>query len=206
MLFRALLPFALSVLFSVLVGGCASSAPTKSTYPVTHAGSIQRVEDGTVVTVRQVKIDGVATNMGAIVGAGVGTAVGAISVPLETKTTVHESSPGVISINESSNRHESTAAMAVGGAVGMVVGQKVEKMMTAKRAQELTIALDSGETVLVVQEYREPAFYEDERVKLYTTRTGDSIVYHAHDDPSMDPDTNAYLVGDEGEEFEPVEF
>ncbi len=157
--------------------------------------------------VRQVKIDGVATNMGRLVGAGIGGAVGALAVPVESEVSIQQTSPDSVSIYETSNRHENQAAMAVGGAVGMVVGQKVEKALTAKRAQELTIALDSGETVLVVQVYREPAFYEDERVKLCTTRAGDSVVYHSGEDPTMDPDTNAYLISDieeVEEEFEPV--
>lgn len=199
-------PFLLTAI-SLLAWGCASSPTSASKYPVTHAGAIQRVEEGTVVGVRQVKIDGVATNMGRLVGAGIGGAVGALAVPVKSEVAIQQTSPNSVSIYETSNRHENQAAMAVGGAVGMVVGQKVEKALSAKKAQELTIAMDSGETVLVVQEYREPAFYENERVKLYTTRAGDSVVYHAGEDPTMDPDTNAYLITDpeeNEEEFEPV--
>ncbi|MBD5782077.1 hypothetical protein IEN85_21440 [Pelagicoccus sp. NFK12] len=195
------------VAISIWMGGCASSPTTASKYPVTHAGAIQKVEEGTVVGVRQVKIDGVSTNLGRLVGAGIGGAVGALAVPVESEAVIEQTSPNSISIYETSNRHENQAAMAVGGAVGMVVGERVEKVLTAKRAQELTIALDSGETVLVVQVYREPGFYEDERVKLYTTRAGDSVVYHASVDPTVDPDTNAYLIPDtdvEEAEFEPV--
>lgn len=202
----ALLLLTTTIASSLVIAGCASNRSSRSHYPVTHAGAIQKVEEGTVVTVRQVKIDGVSTNMGRIIGASLGTAAGALSVPVESEISIQEGPSGVVNISESSNRHESTAAMAVGGVVGMVVGQKVEKALTAKKAQELTIALDNGETVLVVQEYREPAFYEDERVKLYTTRAGNSLVYHTHEDPAMDPETNAYLIGNDEGEFEKVNF
>lgn len=145
--------------------------------------------------------------MGRVVGAGIGAAVGAVTVPYESETSIYESEPGVISIEGSDNRAQSNAAMAVGGAVGMVVGQEVEKIITAKRAQELTIAMDQGETVVVVQEHREPEFYEDERVKVLTTRSGESVVYHAGENPGLDPDTNAYLIDDaeaEEDEFDTV--
>lgn len=207
MIVRKLLTPSISVAICFLFWGCASSPSAMSRYPITHAGAVQKVEDGTVVGVRPVKIDGVATNLGRIVGAGVGGAAGALAVPVKSEIVIQETQPGLINISESSNRHEAHAATAIGGAVGMVVGQKVEKALTAKRAQELTIALDSGETVLVVQEYREPEFYENERVKLYTTRAGDSVVYHSGENPGMDPDTNAYLIPDQSEDeddFEPV--
>lgn len=207
MMLRTLLKPSLLLIVGLSAWGCASSPTSASKYPVTHAGAIQKVEEGTVVGVRQVKIDGVATNMGRLVGAGIGGAVGALAVPVESEVAIRQTSPNSIGIYEKSNRHENQAAMAVGGAVGMVVGQKVEKALSAKRAQELTIAMDSGETVLVVQVYREPAFYENERVKLYTTRSGDSVVYHSGEDPTMDPDTNAYLITEPegaGEQFEPV--
>lgn len=206
MLLRRYLTFVLSLSGCLFIAGCGSggsSSPAR--YPITHAGSVKKVEKGTVVSVRQVKIDGVATNLGAIVGAGIGGAAGSLAVPLESKTVITQTSPTSIQIHGSNNVHESRAAMGVGAAVGAVVGQKVEKAMTAKRAQELTIALDGGETVSIVQEYREPAFYEDDRVELYTTRIGNSVVYHMGSDPTLDPDTNAYLISDEAtEEFETV--
>lgn len=200
----------------LLIGCGGSSSAAKSSYPVTHSGAVHKVEKGTVVGARQVKIDGRATNLGRIVGGTLGTAVGALSVPIES-TTVSNTSivptpDGGVGISgtqsTSSNVHESRAAMAVGSAVGVLVGQKVEKMITSKRAQELTIAMDSGETVVIVQDFREPAFYENERVKVYTTRVGESVVYHTDEDPNMDPNTSAYIIGDESEveevDFEPV--
>lgn len=189
------------------MGACGSTSSSTARYPVTHAGAVQNVQEGTVVSTRVVKIDGRATNMGRLVGAGIGTAVGSVTVPYESETRIYESEPGVISIDGTDNRAQNRAAMAVGGAVGMVVGQEVEKMITAKKAQELTIALDQGETVVVVQEYREPEFYEDERVKVYTTRSGDSVVYHAGENPGLDPETNAYLIDEtveDSDEFETV--
>ncbi|MDQ8203379.1 hypothetical protein [Pelagicoccus sp. SDUM812003] len=195
----------------VMITGCSSTGSSqKSRYPVTASGAIQRVENGTIVATRTVKIDGRATNVGTAVGAGVGAAVGAIAVPRRQTTTISSPQPNVIQANTTSNRHESDAAMAVGGAVGVLAGRKVEKMLTARKAQELTIAMEGGETVMVVQEYREPEFMVNERVKVYTTRTGESVVYHSDEDPHLDPDTDAYVIPDDGEfgedEFEPVEW
>lgn len=164
------------------------------------------MEEGTVVAERTVRIDGRATNMGRIVGAGVGAAVGAVSVPYESETVITQTNDSIL-IQGSDNRGQQHAATAVGGALGTLVGQEVEKMITAKQAQELTIAMDGGETVVIVQESREPEFYENERVKVYTTRNGESVVYHTGENPMVDPETNAYLVDDveeEAEAFEPV--
>ncbi len=147
--------------------------------------------------------------MGMIVGAGIGGAVGSVAVPVETQTTVQQTGPDTISINSSSNVNENRAAMAVGTAVGSVVGRKVEKALTAKLAQEITIAMDGGETISVVQEYEEPGFYENERVKILTGRMGESVVYHANYDPNADPETNAYLIPEDEElegDFEPVSW
>lgn len=200
---------ALLVLANLLVvlSGCASSSPPRARYPVTHAGAVQKVESGTVVSSRTVRIDGRATQMGAIVGAGVGAAVGAVSVPRKSETVITQTAPDRIEVRGKDNRNQANAAMAVGGAVGIVVGREVEKMVTARKAQELTIALDSGETVVVVQELREPEFYENERVKVYSTRMGESRVYHSDENPHLDPDTAAYVVDEEvveDDEFEPV--
>lgn len=193
----------------LLISGCgSSSSPSKATYPVTHTGSVQRVQKGTVVSTRKVKIDGKATNLGRIVGGGVGVAVGAISTPVRSTTTISQPDPGTVVARTSSNANEHRAATAVGGAVGVLVGQKVEKVLTAKNAEELTIAMDEGETVVIIQESREPGFYENERVKVVTTRTGESVVYHTDEDPYSDPDTSAYIVDDDSVdeeiEFEPV--
>ena len=192
---------------AILLAACGSTA-SKSSYPVTHTGAVQKMEKGTVVGTRNVKIDGRATNMGRIVGGAVGAGVGALSVPIKSETTITQSGPNSVAIRSTDNRHESHAATAIGGAVGMVVGQKVEKVLTAKKAQEITVALDSGETVVIIQEYREPEFYDQERVKVYTTRAGEAVVYHSDENPHLDPETSAYIVGDPEEEaaedFEPV--
>ena len=155
-----------------------------------------------MISTREVVIDGKATAMGTAVGAGIGTAVGAIAVPVETTSTtqgvISQTPTGDINVTEttnvSTNSNENRAAMAVGAAVGAVVGRKVEKKLSEIQAQELTIKLDSGETIVVVQQLRQPYFYDQERVKVYTTGYGNSRVFHDDEDPFLDPETNAYLI------------
>jgi len=87
--------------------------------------------------------------------------------------------------------------MAIGAAVGMVVGQKVEKILSTKKAQELTIEMDGGETVIIVQEKTGSDFHPDELVQVYSTRLGASRVFHMDDDLFFDVETNAYIMDEE---------
>lgn len=55
------------------------------------------------------------------------------------------------------------AAAAVGGAV---VGQATEEAITRKNAQEITIRLDDGNTVVVTQESSSGLFQDGDRVRV----------------------------------------
>ena len=72
----------------------------------------------------------------------------------------------------------------------------------------MTVALESGKVVVVVQEHREPSFRPDDPVTVYTTRMGESLIYHAGENPGRDPDTNAYLIreGEDVPEYDPITF
>ena len=190
---------------ALIVTACSStSVPTR--YPVAHTSVAHKLEQGTVIRANEVVIDGQATNLGMIVGGGLGGAAGAVAVPVQTTAEIVPNSAGGLDVDISSNRHENRAAMAVGAALGTVVGRKVEKKLSEKKAQELTIKLDSGETVVIVQQRRDQPFYDNERVQVYTTRLGNSRVFHADEDPYVDPETNAYIPDDAEieHEYEPV--
>ncbi len=64
----------------------------------------------------------------------------------------------------------------MGAVAGAVVGQQVEKKLTEKRAQEVTISMDDGQTVVVVQEAREAGFVVGDRVNVMETRTGEARI------------------------------
>lgn len=189
-----------------LVGCNSTSSSSSNRYPVAHESVPHKLIKGRIVEARDVVIDGTASNMGMVVGAGIGTAIGAIAVPRKSVVTVSPSADGQSAIVRGSDNHaESTAAMAVGGALGTIVGRKIEKKLSTRKAQELVIELEGGDRLVIVQPKREPAFQQDEQVRVYTTTYGKSKVFHSDEDPFIDPETNAYLIG-EGDEadFEPV--
>jgi outer membrane lipoprotein SlyB len=55
---------------------------------------------------------------------------------------------------------------AAGSVAGAVVGQAVEESATRKRAQEITIRLDDGSTVVVTQESSTGLFQDGDRVRV----------------------------------------
>jgi len=202
--FRATL---LAIGLALLAGCGATSSSSSARFPTSSPKSVYKVEEGTVVSTRVVKVDGRSTVVGQIVGGAVGAVAGASAVPLETTGTITTQPDGTSTIDISDNQIEHVAATVVLATVGAVVGPQVEKALTAKKAQELTIALDSGETVVIVQEYQRPLFEGDERVKLYTLHSGKTTVLRFRDEFGSDPETGAYLPDESmenSEVFEPV--
>ena len=167
---------------SLCLAACSSSSAGKTRYPAGHEGVAHKFDEGTIVATHDVIVDGQATNMGTIVGTAVGGAVGAIS-----KTD----------IQDSTDVAQRGIATAVGAAAGAVLARHIEKELTKHAAQQLTIALDSGELVIIIQKAREPHFYEDERVRVYTTPSGDARVLHMADEIYAETETNIYIIGEE---------
>lgn len=100
---------------------------------------------GTVVGVRSVALEGQKTNLGTIGGAAVGGAA---------------ASPG-------RDRNAGKLIAQAGAAVvGAVAGQAVEEVATREDAQEITIRLDSGRTVMITQESSNGLFRQGDRVQV----------------------------------------
>ncbi len=146
---------AVGILLLLLVSGCASGGGYATVSNKT-AGTAQTLDMGTVIATRHVKIEGQSSNLGLYGGGIMGSAVG---------STVGRGSGAVL-------------ASAGGAVVGAVVGQKIEKALTAQIAQEMTIELDDGRTLVVVQKLQEPEFYSGDRVSVLETRTGYARVRH----------------------------
>lgn len=175
---------ALSILAAV-AAGCSSRPSTR--YPVAHVGVAHKLEQGTVVSAREVVVDGEATGLGRVSGAALGGAV------------------GVASAGDGGGQRAIGAA--VGGVVGSIVGNEVEKRVSEQRAQELAIRLDSGETIIVVRPVEEGELMEAERIQVYTTASGATRVLREGADPTFDPDMDAYEVEPaEREPAEPVDW
>ena len=132
----------LSVALVLVISGCASSL-SGSTYSRDQARQVQTVREGTVVDVRPVNIEGTKSGVGAISGGVLGGAVGQ-------------------TIGGGTGRILATGVGAVGGAIA---GSVVEEGVTRQEGLEITVELDSGETIAIVQAADE-YFGIGDRVKL----------------------------------------
>ena len=138
----------------LLLGGCAYPGGA-SDYRSYETRGVQTVRFGVVESVREVRIDprdtGVGTASGAILGGIAGSNVGGGS---------------------------GQVAGAIGGAIlGGIIGQNVEKSANERRGVEVTVQLDSGDYIAVVQEAGEP-FRVGDRVRILTGRRGMTRVMH----------------------------
>ena len=146
---------AFSTIIFTLLCGCASGGGYE-TVPRSSAGTTQTIDQGTVVATREVRIEGESSQLGLYGGGIMGSAVG---------STVGSGDGQVL-------------ASAGGAVVGAVVGKQVEKAMTSRIAQEITIEMDDGSAVVVVQELQEPRFNAGERVSVLEARGGYARVRH----------------------------
>jgi len=138
---------------ALLLGGCAYQGGSAN-YRGYEARGEQSVRFGVVESVREVRIDpretGVGTTAGAVLGGMAGSHVG---------------------------RGSGEIAGLIGGAIlGGIIGQNVEKSANERKGLELTVLLDSGRYVAVVQESDE-AFRAGDRVRILSGR-GSTRVTH----------------------------
>jgi outer membrane lipoprotein SlyB len=133
---------AFAVAFAILtaaLAGCASGLGANS-YDPSSVGRVARVEEGTIVGVRQISIEGSQQN------AKVGTLAGAVL--------------GGLAGSELGGGNKAHTAGAIGGAVlGGVAGNAIGKAAGAQPGFAYTIRLPSGELVSVAQagDYAIPA-------------------------------------------------
>jgi len=135
----------IAVLFSLALTGCTmpSSGPM---VPPSQVGVAAEISQGTVIISEPVTIEGDRTGVGSAGGAGVGGA-GAVAATGGGGT-------------------EAIIAGAVGAVAGAVVGQAVEERVTRAQGQRVTIRMDDGRIIEVVQEANEGVFMEGDRVNV----------------------------------------
>lgn len=127
---------------SVLIVACASSN-SGSVYSRDDARKVQTVKTGVVESVRQVKLEGTKTPIGTAAGGVIGGVAG-----------------GAVGSGRTS------AVVAVLGAVaGAIAGSAVEEVATRKDALEITVKLDGGAMIAIVQEADE-AFKAGDKVRI----------------------------------------
>lgn len=147
---RALFVFTLSVL--AVSAGC--TFPSKnSLYDRSAAGRTMNVDLGKVVDVRDVQVSGRQT----VVGVGGGGLMGRAAA---------SGGSGV----------GGAVAQAAGAIGGAIVGEAVEEAATRRTAQEITIKLNNGDTIAVVQELKsEGRFAVGENVQVMQGSGGTQV-------------------------------
>ncbi|MFH1487721.1 MAG: glycine zipper 2TM domain-containing protein [Pseudomonadota bacterium] len=143
--------FLLLLLF-VTAAGCASSR-SGEVYSRDQARQAQTVQYGMVEAVKPVKIEGTKSVVGPLAGAAAGAVVGS-------------------TIGRGTGR---TVATVLGGLAGAAGGAAAEEGITRKDGLEITVKLDNGETIAVVQE-ADVKFMTGDRVRVLKSSDGTTRV------------------------------
>ena len=126
-----------------VLSGCAAPGLGGGSYSREQARREQTVRMGIVESVREVKLEGTRS--------GIGPGAGAVA-------------GGVAGSSIGHGRGSALGAIA-GAVVGGVAGQAAEQGFTAKRGVEVTVKLDTGQMLAIVQEADE-TFRPGDRVRI----------------------------------------
>ncbi len=138
---------------SLFIAACASSN-SGSVYKRDDARKVQTVKTGIVESVRTVQLEGTKSPIGSIAGGAVG---------------------GIAGSSVGSGRTSSIVAV-IGAVAGGLAGSAIEEGITRKDALEITIKLDGGGLIAIVQEADEQ-FNPGDRVRIIESG-GTSRVSH----------------------------
>lgn len=144
--------FVVAALAALMLAGCASSK-SGSVYSRDQARQEMTVRLGVVESVREVTMEGTKS--------GVGTASGAVI-------------GGVAGSNVGRGKGAIVGTV-LGAVVGGIAGHAVEEGVTKKQAMEITVRLDSGQMVAIVQEGDPAEFRAGDQVRVLSGR-GESRV------------------------------
>ena len=106
-------------------------------------------------TVQHVKIEGTKSRVGTVAGGAAGGAIGS-------------------TVGSGSGKTVATVLSAIAGGIA---GSAAEEKLTRKDGLEITVKLDNGEVIAIVQEANEE-FAVGERVRVLTGPQGDTRVRH----------------------------
>ena len=144
---------ALLLMTVLLLGGCAGSR-SGDVYSRDQTQREMIVRTGIVESVREVTMEGTKSGAGTFAGAAVG---------------------GVAGSHVGGGKGQIVGAI-VGAVIGGMAGSAIEESATKKNAQEITVKLDGGQLIAVVQEAGE-YFYPGDRVRVLSG-SGSSRVTH----------------------------
>ncbi len=113
---------------ALTLAGCASSPTSANSVRRSETGQSHTVQRGEVIYVREVTIEGEARGAGAVAGGAMGFALGGLA------------------------GGQGRGVARTGGAVaGAVAGNAIERRVTTQTGVEVTIELESGEVIVVIQ-------------------------------------------------------
>jgi outer membrane lipoprotein SlyB len=142
----------LALASAVLLAGCYPAYPTGTSYYRGEVNRPQTIELGVVESTRPVRIEGAATGAGAVTGAVAGGALGNMA-----------------------GGGAGRIAATIGGAIlGGMVGDAAERDVNKRNGVELTVRLDAGRMIAIVQDDQGEGFRPGDRVRVvsngYVTR------------------------------------
>jgi len=144
-----------TMLCALTLSGCVSNL-SGTTYSRSEARQVQQVEYGVVQSAIPVVIEGT----GGVIGGATGAVVG-----------------GIAASNVGGGRGKDIATV-LGAVAGGVAGKKAEEMLTRAQGQEITVRLDNGNMVSIVQEMDGgPAFAAGDRVRVLTRAGTARVTY-----------------------------
>lgn len=136
------------LMFVTVLSACAPST-SGQVYSRDQARVSHQVFFGTVLEVRPVTIEGTQSGAGAIAGGVLGGIAGS-------------------AIGSGTGR---SLATATGAIAGVAAGSAIEKSATTVQGQEITVELDNGELIAIVQEADTP-FRDGDRVRVLRSQDG----------------------------------
>lgn len=123
--------------------GAFSDGIGSDDYTRYQARQASSVVNGTVVATRSIRVNGTTSYVGGAAGAAI----------------------GAVLANNMGNGNGRLVAAALGGLLGGIGGQAIERVATAETGVELQVKLDNGSEVVVMQGANE-IFYPGDRVRV----------------------------------------
>lgn len=144
-----------AVLCTSMLTGCVNSL-SGNTYSRNEARQVQQVKYGIVESVVPVVIEGTSGVVGGATGAVVG---------------------GIVASNIGGGRGKDIATV-LGAVAGGIAGKQVEENVTRSQGQEITVRLDNGNLISIVQEVGDgPMFRSGDRVRVLSGSGSARVTY-----------------------------
>ncbi|MFZ9940602.1 MAG: glycine zipper 2TM domain-containing protein, partial [Luteolibacter sp.] len=141
---------------TILLSSCAQDSITGYTYSRGEAGRAHAVQTGRITSIRPVKIEG-GSEGGALAGAVAG---------------------GFLGSNIGGGRASNTAGAVGGALVGSAIASHAQQAMTSRRGIEISVRLDDGGSVAIVQEVNpRENFSVGDRVRIISSGGRSRVSY-----------------------------